>query len=318
MFHVKLLKMGKKHPKPKRHSFGRILLGLLLVLATAALLAGTVNARIVRVEYRTAHLDGLDSRLEGLRILYISDLKISNTRKAVQAANLIKRLCASKPDIVLIGGDICGLSLWDEAGRSLGFGNEESISRRLGEAQAQFLLEMNDLFIRGGIYAVTGDCDPGLSWEEERRSNIRFLKNEVCAVSINGAYLPIYGCAYSAAQGGYVFSFENTGSGPMIVLSHDPGVYKQVSLAASHRSHNPQEYILLAGHGLGGQVRVGSRYLAHPDTNEKFLNSEDFSGGVYKDGTGLRMLPGQGIGSELFPFRLGTRPTAYYIQLSGK
>ena len=104
----------------------------------------------------------------------------------------------------------------------------------------------------------------------------------------------------------------------MIVLSHDPGVYKQVSLAASHRSHNPQEYILLAGHGLGGQVRVGSRYLAHPDKNEKFLNSEDFSGGVYKDGTGLRMLPGQGIGSELFPFRLGTRPTAYYIQLSGK
>ena len=315
--------MGKNQINRKGHSAARAISALVLVAVTLVFLAGAVNARIVRVEYRTVHLDGLDSRLEGLNILFLSDLKISNQNEAVRAARLIRRLCASQPDIVLIGGDICGQSLWDEFGKRLGFGDSVQTERRLKEAQAQFLLEMNSLSVPGGIYAVTGDCDPGLSWEEERRSNIRFLKNEAEIVRINGAYLPIYGCADGAAKAGYVFSFDNTGFGPMIVLSHDPDVYKQVALAAAGRSALPGEYVLLAGHGLGGQVRIGEIYLAHADTNARYLKemngkNGETADGIYRDDSGLKMLLGQGIGSELVSFRLGTRPTAYYIQLSGK
>ena len=100
----------------------------------------------------------------------------------------------------------------------------------------------------------------------------------------------------------------------MLILFHDPRIYNQVVLAAKKRGGTAAQYLLLSGHTLDGQVRLGSFALAHRREFSNYVLSAN-PDGFYSDDTGLRMLLSSGIGSELIPFRLGTRPTAYIITL---
>lgn len=305
---------AKKSKAPVRARRGALGALLVLILLSLTLLLGLINAKTLRVVYLDLPISGLDPRLEGSRLLYVSDLKISNARQARQNARLLSRLCSAQPDVMLLGGDLCSADLFSTLSVTLGVKTRLQLEEQLQAARSAFLLEMNRLSLRGGIYAVLGDEDPGLSFEDERRSNIRFLKNEVAFAQIRGARLPIYGCAANAAQEGYVFSFSDTGSGPMLILFHDPKMYRQVALAASRRSKNAREYLLLSGHTLGGQLRLGKFFLLHRDLNRLYTQHAD-ENGLYADDTGLRMLVSPGVGSQLFPFRLGTRPSAYIITL---
>lgn len=79
---------------------------LFLLLLTGILLCGVIKARTVRVVYGTASLKNLDYRLDGIKILYVSDLKISNGSDAEDALKLMKRLSQLEPDLILLGGDL--------------------------------------------------------------------------------------------------------------------------------------------------------------------------------------------------------------------
>lgn len=309
--------MPAKKPKaPKQARGGAIGALLMLILLTLTLLLGLINARTLRVVYLDLPMSGLDIRLEGTKLLYVSDLKMSNARQARQSACLLSRLCSAQPEIMLLGGDLCSADLFSSLSVALGIKTKLQLEEQLQKARSVFLLKMNSLSLPGGIYAVSGDEDPGLSFEDERRSNIRFLKNEVAFAQLRGTRLPIYGCVPNAAQDGYVFPFADTGSGPMLILFHDPAMYRQVALAAAERSANPWEYLLLSGHTLGGQVRLGKFFLLHRALNQFFTDPESTDeNGLYSDASLPRMLVSEGVGSQLFPFRLGTRPTAYIITL---
>ncbi len=299
---------------PAKHHPGRIVALLLLVTLTAVLLVGVVNARVVRVCYMNVGISELDRRLDGTKILYVSDLKISGAREARHMGTLMTRLCDTRPDLVLIGGDLCSDSLISSAKQLLGLESRQGADRALSQARSVFVQKMNKLNIPGGIYAVSGDSDPGLSFEEEQRSSIHFLKNESARVQLNGASLPIFGCSDSAVEGVYVFSMNNSGTGPMLVLFHDPRVYNLAVLAAKRRGGAAAQYLFLSGHALNGQVRLGSFALAHPQEFRNYVLRAN-PDGFFSDENGHRMLLSSGVGSELIPFRLGTRPTAYVITL---
>lgn len=294
--------------KRKSHK-GLIFVLSVILLLTGLILYGVINGRTVRVIYGTAPLRNLDYRLDGVRILYLSDLKISNESDAADAINLIRRLNELEPDILLIGGDISGDSLLNDLRVRLGIMKSEDVRNGKLAARDKFLLEMNDLSVKYGIYAVNGDGDLPLTQEERARSNIRFLYDETAYVSINGAVLPIYG-ALSANR----FDLGTGNRGAMVVLFHDPSGYKTAALKASERSSDADSYLFLSAHLLGGQTRIGNWFAHYNDLNREFsANSNAY--GLYSDGSQIRMLISKGIGCEGLPLRIGTAPTAYLITL---
>ena len=112
--------------KRKTHK-GLIAVLTLILLLTVVLLYGVINARIVRVQYGTASLKNLDYRLDGIKILYLSDIKISNKTEAKDALKLVNRLNELEPDIILFGGDFIGDSLINDLRVKLGILSEEDV-----------------------------------------------------------------------------------------------------------------------------------------------------------------------------------------------
>ena len=293
--------------KRKTHK-GLIAVLTLILLLTVVLLYGVINARIVRVQYGTASLKNLDYRLDGIKILYLSDIKISNKTEAKDALKLVNRLNELEPDIILFGGDFIGDSLINDLRVKLGILSEEDVQNGKNAARDIFFSGMNEINPIYGIFAVNGDGDRPLSYAERARSNIRFLYNETAYVNINGAVLPIYG-EYS----GHFFDLGTQTRTAMIVMFHNPSSYKLAALKASERSSDSDSYLFLSAHLLGGQIRAGKNFALYSDLNQEFtLNSKN---GLYSDGSQIKMLLSQGIGYEGLPLRIGTSPVAYLITL---
>ena len=185
---------------------------------------------------------------------------------------------------------------------------EDVLTAKL-EARDSFLLGMNELSARYGIFAVNGDSDTPLTAQERARSNIHFLYDDTAYVNINGAVLPVYG-EYS----GSAFRLGTANRGAMIVMMHNPSSYKTAALKASERSSDADSYLFLSGHLLGGQMRIGNKFAIYSELNREFTANSD-QNGLYSDGSQIKMLLSQGIGCEGLPLRYGSAPTAYLITI---
>ena len=153
--------MPAKKPKaPKQARGGAIGALLMLILLTLTLLLGLINARTLRVVYLDLPMSGLDIRLEGTKLLYVSDLKISNARQARQSARLLSRLCSAQPEIMLLGGDLCSADLFSSLSVALGIKTKLQLEEQLQKARSVFLLKMNGLSLPGGIQGLL-QADPG-------------------------------------------------------------------------------------------------------------------------------------------------------------
>ena len=287
---------------------GKILLFLLLV-STAVLLAGVINARTVRLEYSDARIRGLDARLEGVKVLYVSDLKISSPADARRAVRMIRTLCECEPDVLIIGGDICSKSLTDTIKERFFGRTAQETAERLSLARDEFLSGLNGILVKYGVYAVYGDADTALGAQQQAAYSTRFLNNSTHSININGARLCIAGYADIGvnAYGAFRFSPDAAGAGATLVMFHDPRIYNTAVLEAKKQKG---AYLFLSGHTLDGQIKLGGRALLYPDI------SAAYPSGVYSDESGLAMLVSSGAGSEGFPFRLGTRARAYLITLN--
>ena len=284
---------------------------LLLILLSAILLVGVVNARTVRVRYGEAKLKNLDYRLDGVKILYLSDLKMSSVTDAKNAVKLVKRLNELGPDLILLGGDLTGDGYLSGIKKLLGLADDEGLENEKRAALDNFLLGLDEIDVKYGVYAVAGDGDPALTAAESRRANFRFLNDEAALININGGILPVYGARTPQID------LSSTGIGAMLFLFHDPAIYKTAALKASERNSEADSYLFLSGHALGGQVKIGSFCLRYPEYNRDFgAKANEY--GLYADGSGIRMLLSEGIGTEGLPIRLGTRPSAYLITLRRK
>ena len=279
----------------KRKSLpGLIIFMIILILLTAALLFGVINARTVRVVYGTCAMTNLDERLNGLKILYVSDLKIADDSDAQHALKLMERLSQLEPDLILIGGDISGKSFVSGLRERLGISNPGDTAQATLAARDKFLTGMNELDVKYGSLA------------ERERYKTHFLYNETAYVNIAGAFLPIYG--------GDTFNLNKDGAAAMIVMFHDPSLYSTATLATSKRSGGPQSYLLLSAHALGGQIHIGDYFAFYADINRDYTAKAD-QNGLFADGTRIKMLLSRGIGTEGLPLRYGTAPTAYLITL---
>lgn len=289
--------MKAKHKRHiKKHIVPFLVCALLLALALTAL-GGCVNARTVRVRAENAYISGLDSRLEGLKLLFLSDFKLRTPRDAEQAVKLVSRLSELSPDMILLGGDITSLP--------------EVVTmdalNTLTAVRNAFLSGIDALEMP--VYAVYGDQDLPLSAAEQAKyANIRFLSDEQKALRVNGAKLTLFGVADYSSGAVTEFGYEEDGAAAVIAIAHDPRTYHLISVKTT--GGHPCADLVLTGHTLGGQIRLFGRNFRYADLPEQYMQ------GSYRFSS--PMLISSGIGWELLPVRLGTRPEALLITLTGE
>ena len=105
--------MAKRKRKKKGLHLKRLLALLVLLVLAALGIYGYACSRIVHVDYVDAYISGLSPFLEGTRVLFASDFKITGEKSARDSVKLMQTLCEANPDIVLLGGDYTGMSLSD-------------------------------------------------------------------------------------------------------------------------------------------------------------------------------------------------------------
>ena len=224
-------------------------------------------------------------KLKGLKVVFMSDFHVGPNDEE-RLKKIVKKANEQNADLVLLGGDFVN---GHKGNHSLPI---EIIAKNLGELKAQL-----------GIVSVLGNHDWFVFGEkisaELAKNNITVLRDENKALSFNGLKFHVAGLEDPVTQR---FNIEKALDGvknPVILLTHTPDVYPQISNAVD---------ITLAGHTHGGQVKVpffgailvpskfGRRYA------EGFFNEDN-----------KKMIVTKGLGTSLLPMRFNCPPEIVVI-----
>lgn len=296
-----------------------------LLISAGAGLAGVgymlFEAQWLKLEERSLKLPGLPPRLDGIRLLHISDLHAGAPGPSARAiSKMVTSAREADPDIVFFTGDMTD--------------KKKDLSpfvHLLVEVQARF-----------GKFAVLGNHDHGLRKTvlqdlagrltgktpttgnheaaaedtaqvvaRNRRllaeAGINLLENECVQIGVSGEEVQICGVddyQYGFADMPRVAEQVDRSTGLRVLLSHSPDVVEAVP--------NGDYHLVLAGHTHGGQI-----CLPHPTRGKVLLST---SGSRF--GEGFYQLPkatmhvSAGVGTTLLPFRLLRRPEITLIKLS--
>lgn len=304
---MKQNRKGKPAKKAKRGiSRRRIVLAavLLVVILLGGLLGWmALQARITHVRRAVVYLDDLPREMDGVTLLYVSDLNIRDEADARRTQRLMQKLGSLAPDVLLLGGDYCGGRILD--------GNPDA-DVRAQEAALSFLRSLGSFPAPLGKYAVAGEQDGVLEGLKEGMSDggVALLDDECVTILRDGGQLVLAGMSDVSEKrtpyneiGRY---FD--GSECVIALSHNPSGYIGVRVAEA-RSGGAWADLVLAGHTLGGQIKAFGRTIySLPEAEERCL------GGWYYAGD-LPMLVSQGVGCSGVQLRLGTTSEVWLLTL---
>jgi predicted MPP superfamily phosphohydrolase len=217
--------------------------------ATAVALSGaSIRSGLGEVELREVEvkLPRLPKALSNLTLTQLSDVHIGSTvMKPKDIAALVEKTNATKPDAIVITGDLI----------------DGSVERLL-----EHVAPLARLSARYGVYFVTGNHEyySGVGpWVQHlRKLGIRVLSNERVQLGDDGASIDLAGVDDSSADPDYARAFA--GRDPereLVLLAHQP---KQIEAAASAGVG-----LQISGHTHGGQiwpftelVRLAQPYVA--------------------------------------------------------
>ncbi len=230
---------------------------------------------------------GLDARLDGYRIVQLSDLHIGALTPAWWGQRWVDRANAENPDAVAVTGDLV----------TSGVAFHEDIANLLGGLRAR-----DGVFCAMGNHDYFGEGEPLISLIRERGPKV--LRNEGIVVERDGARLFLTAIDDTWTRRANVEKAleERPPNVPTVMLAHDPDKFAQIA------KHGVD--LVLSGHTHGGQIAVP--FLA------RFINASKlahrFHLGVYRDGDStLYVHPG--LGTTGPPIRLGVAPAVVVLTL---
>lgn len=253
---------------------------LMLAFSLAVGVYGVYEAqRQPRAVEREAVFAELPPEFDGYRIILLSDLHISASRKAPWTAELVRRVCELEPDMILITGDVIDGTI---------------------EARRADVEPLAGLRARDGVFGVLGNHEYYFGWREWtarlEELGVKILRNENAAIVRGDAALAVAGLpdGYSSRHGGGApdarTALEGAPEGAFaILMDHRPGSARANAAAGAD--------LQLSGHTHGGMVRGLARVIAK--YNGGFVNG-------WYDVEGMRLFvsPGTGIWNG-FLTRLG-------------
>lgn len=236
-----------------------------------------IGARGVKrvTTYHFTHPD-VPVQFEGFRIAFVSDLHYKSLLKEKGLAQLVGRLNALKPDLLLLGGD------YQE-----GCEQVEPLFAALSQVSAA-----------QGIYGVMGNNDYERCHDEivrtMERCGMHVLEHRVDTVRRGGEEILIAGIRnpFRLSENGVSPTLALSPRDFVLLLTHTPDYAEDVDI-----SHTD---LALAGHTHGGQVRIfgiipakGSHY------GKRFLS------GLATNSSQIPVIVTNGVGTSRFPVRIG-------------
>ena len=244
---------------------------LMLALSLSVGIYGVYEAqRQPRIVEREAVFAALPPEFDGYRIILLSDLHISASRKAPWTAELVRRIGGLEPDMILMTSDFIDGTV---------------------EARRADVEPLAGLRARDGVFGVLGNHEYYFGWREwtarleELGADILFDEHRI--IRRGDAALAVAGLpdGYSARYGGGApdarRALEGAPEGAfVIVMDHRPGNARANAAAGAD--------LQLSGHTHGGMVLGLARVIAK--YNGGFVN-----GWYDVDGMKLFVSPGTGI-----------------------
>jgi len=295
--------------REKKHS--RVLtntgITISVIFLCVMVLSSTAGRFNIRTEEVTVNIKGLDSRLEGLRIVQLSDMHLSsfyNHRRLME--RVIIKVNSLKPDLLINTGDFVSYG-WREF--------------------ARFDTIFSKSVSRYGNYAVLGNHDMGTylpnSTSEEKSDNIRKMKelitasgyrlldNEHIFLEINGARVELLGVETSGRYPEMIhtdvrLAMNGTDTADLrIMLLHDPNQWKKDIVGKTDIE------LSFAGHTHGMQIGIltkkfrwsPAKYI-YPEWNGLFTTGNQY------------LYVNRGLGVLGIPFRLWMPPEITVLTLS--
>lgn len=300
---------GKKQAKKQRKTavrrrfrgaLGAVMLVIFLLGGFFAWMAG--SAHVTRLRYAQVYLEDLPAAFDGTTLLFISDVDICNAADSAASVKLMKKLNELNVDMLLLGGDYT-----TDSALEIISGTEADHS---GNA-AEFIASLASFSAPLGKFAVAGEEDNAQVLESMfALSGVQLLTDACATVNRDGARLVIAGLSDVSEKktpyeqiGGYF-----TGDECVIALAHNPSAYVGVRVSEA-RGGGAWADMVLAGHTLGGQIRIGNRTIRTMPEEE----ARCIAGWYYEDD--LPMLVSQGLGCKAAKLRLGTRSEVWHITL---
>ena len=282
------LRQIPEHRLLLQYCFGAIALSAAIMLGSFSLWNGL---RPVTVKSLNIVLERLPKSFDGLRIVQITDLHIGPLIKGGWLRQVVNKVNALKPDLIVITGDLVD-------------GSVEDLGRHVAP--------IADLQASHGIYFVTGNHEyySGVEqWCDYIASlGIRVLRNERVSISVgpkdnsfdlagvddwSSRHVPEVGANLQKALKG------RDPNKTLILLAHQP--------AAVHEAAVHGVDLQLSGHTHGGQI--------WPFTYLVYLQ-QPYTKGLYRHGdtdTQVYISPGTGFWGP--PMRLGTSAEITHITL---
>jgi uncharacterized protein len=273
-------------PQSRRALTRRTFLGLsAATVAGLGLYAGEISRHELSIEQHTLHLDRLPDAFRGMRIVQISDFHYAEFSEAYFLREMVRKVNALRPDMVLLTGDFVSFSPMPL-----------SFARRHAPICAEILSAI-ECPLR---YASLGNHDyvigPRLVAGSLREHGIPVLINSAVALErgVQRIWLAGLGSACSDAADP-AKAIPRTASGEMIILlAHEPDLLPEVA------RYNVD--LMLSGHTHGGQVRIPFLPPFHlPDYGKNYLE------GLFRLGS-TQLYVNRGIGAVGVPFRFRCPP----------
>lgn len=278
---------------------GRVLAAAAFVVAGVVLLAGYFGSKRLMVREVEARVPGLESALDGLRIVQISDLHVGPHTSRRFMNRVAETVAGAAPDLIAVTGDVVDDRAEDVAWYAAAF------------ARLRAPL---------GVYLIPGNHDIYAGWDAvahalKQRTETTILVNESRVVERRGARLAIVGTGDPAA---------GTRRQPWPASSAAPDVERALAEVPSATTvvafaHNPALWPGLAERGvaltLSGHTHWGQ--LALPrfgwSVASPFL---EYAMGAHRAGDSLLYInPGTGYWG--IPFRIGAYPEITIVTLHG-
>ena len=243
----------------------------------------------------------IPAAFSGFRIAQVSDLH--NAEFGKNNAELLKLLSESRPDIIVITGDLIDANHTD-VGIALGFAQE---SVRIAPTY----------YVTGNHEAASPQYDTLKAGLEE--AGVIVLEDEAVSLERNGETITLLGLGdpdftvkgdmfgeTSAMVSTKLKNLDDGEGGYTILLSHRPELFETYV--------NCSIDLVFAGHAHGGQFRlpfIGGVIAPNQGLFPKY------DGGLYTDG-GTNMVVSRGIGNSIIPLRFNNRPEIVLVELNAE
>lgn len=211
-----------------------IILKILLFFVFVGTYAYHIEPNLLLVKQQNVRLSNWDKKLDGLKVIAVSDLHIGCKFVDINKLNkIVDKINCQNPDIVVLLGD---------------FDSELILNSKI--PQAEIVSAMGKIKAQNGVFAVLGNHDyepKSIIVDILKKSNITLLEDERILTEFNGKSFNIIGVKDLWHHYFNPKITRNLNGVPSILLSHNPDVFPELTEEIS---------LTLCGHTHGGEISL--------------------------------------------------------------